>query len=512
MSQIQFSKYDSEFCGNIPIHIINTIQEYGVLLVVDKATLAIVQVSENAGELLGLPFRELPGTPMSQLINGEAYTALQEVAQQRDGHKQVAAWALQERPYAVILHVLEEQLLVEVERNPYPVTAEASFTQLYQQIKTSIGLIEQSQDVAALCHIAAEELKKLSGFDKIMIYAFDKDWNGNVLAEAMETDMESYIGFTFPASDIPKPARDMYLRNPYRFIPDRDFTPVKLYPVINPLTHTFLDMSACNLRAVAAVHVEYLKNMNVMASMSVRLTKDNELWGLIACHHKTARAIDPQLRSVLELLSGVISGRISVLHHQQFHDLSSRLNIIYTQLIEHLYKTESLAPGLLNGTPNVMALFDASGVVITHKNKTYKAGEVPDAAQLEDLLLWLHVKQLHKVFHTDSLPAVYDITAEFREIASGLLVIPVQAEEDTYILLFRKEFIKTTNWGGDPGERIFFDENPKIYHPRHSFKLWQEHVKGFSRPWLPEEVMAAENLRSFIFEFLTRDTMRKNEL
>ncbi|WP_188315976.1 GAF domain-containing protein [Chitinophaga agrisoli] len=509
---MEFSKYDSEFCGNIPIHIINTVQEYGALLVLDKVTLTIVQVSENAGDLLGVPFRELPGKSINGLINDEAYKSLLELAQQSDGNKLAATWKLQERPCAVMVHVHGQQLLAEVEHSPDLVAEEATFTHLYQQIKTSIGLIEQAQDVAALCHTAATEIKKLSGFDKVMIYTFDKDWNGNVLAEAMEPGMESYIGFTFPASDIPKPARDMYLRNPYRFIPDREFKPVKLYPVINPLTHTFLDMSECNLRAVAAVHVEYLKNMHVMASMSVRLIKDNALWGLIACHHKTARTIDPQLRSVLELLSGVISGRISVLHHQQFHDLSSRLNNIYTQLIEHLYKTASLAAGLLNGTPNIMTLFDASGVVITYKNKTYHAGEVPDAAQLEDLLLWLHVKQLRKVFDTDSLPAVYDITEEFQEIASGLLAIPVQAEEDTYILLFRKEFVKTTNWGGNPDERIFFDENPKIYHPRHSFKLWQEHVKGFSRPWLPEELIAAENLRSFIFEFLTRDTMGKNEL
>ena len=92
-----------------------------------------------------------------------------------------------------------------------------------------------------------------------------------------------------------------------------------------------------------------------------------------------------------------------------------------------------------------------------------------------------------------------------REIASGMLVIPMRPELDEYIILFRKEFIRTTNWGGNPEERMFFDENPQIYHPRHSFKLWQEHVKGFSKPWLQEEIMAAENLRSFIFEFLTRE-------
>jgi light-regulated signal transduction histidine kinase (bacteriophytochrome) len=317
--------------------------------------------------------------------------------------------------------------------------------------------------------------------------------------------MESYIGFTFPASDIPKPARDLYLRNPYRFIPDRAFTPVKLYPVINPISRTFLDMSECNLRGVAAVHVEYLKNMRVMSSMSVRLIKDNALWGLIACHHKTARVIDGEMRAVMELFSSVVSARINALHHQSFGDLTSRLNGIYMQLIESIYQSDNLVSSLLRAEPNVMKLLDASGVIVTYNNRSAKAGEVPDAAQLEDLLLWLHIKDLKKVFYTDSLPSIYDITEQYREIASGMLVIPMRPEQDEYLILFRKEAVRTTNWGGNPEERIFFDENPQIYHPRHSFKLWQEHVKGFSKPWLQEEIMAAENLRSFIFEFLTRE-------
>jgi chemotaxis family two-component system sensor kinase Cph1 len=201
----------------------------------------------------------------------------------------------------------------------------------------------------------------------------------------------------------------------------------------------------------------------------------------------------------------VVSARINALHHQSFGDLTSRLNGIYMQLIESIYQSDNLVSGLLSAEPNVMKLLDASGVIVTYNNRSAKAGEVPDAAQLEDLLLWLHIKDLKKVFYTDSLPSIYDITEQYREIASGMLVIPMRPEQDEYLILFRKEFVRTTNWGGNPEERIFFDENPRIYHPRHSFKLWQEHVKGFSKPWLQEEILAAENLRSFIFEFLTRE-------
>lgn len=496
----QFSKYDSEFCGNVPIHIINTIQDYGVLLVLDRSTFTIEQLSENAEEMFGTPFKSLAGKSVQAVVSEAAFNELQVCAGKGNG-KYPTAWELKGKRYFTLIHVQDKMIILEIENQPAE-GIESSFTTLYQSLRDTVSKIDSAPDIHEVCTIAATELKRISGFDKIMIYAFDADWNGNVLAEAMEPDMEPYLGFTFPASDIPKPARDMYQKNPYRFIPNREFKPVKLYPVINPVSNSFLDMSECNLRGVAAVHVEYLKNMNVTASMSVRLIKDGTLWGLIACHHKMARRIDSQLCTVLEFLSTVISSRINLLYHQKFLDLSARLNSLYTQLIENIYQSNNLVKSLLNEKPHVMDLFEAQGVVITYRGKTHKAGETPNSSEIEDLVLWLHLKQLRKVFHTDSLSGIYDIASDYQDIASGILVIPIQSAQDEYVILFRKEFIRTTSWGGNPEERIFFDKDPKIYHPRHSFKLWQEHVKGFSKPWLQEEVMAAENLRSFIYELI----------
>lgn len=503
----QFSKYDSEFCGNIPIHIINTIQDYGVLLVLDRNTLTIEQLSENADEMFETAFKSLAGKNVQEVIGQPAFSELQVCVEKGNG-KYPTAWELNGKRFFTLVHVTDNMVILEIENQPAE-GAESSFSTLYQSLRDTVSKIESARDIQDVCTIAATELKRISGFDKIMIYAFDKDWNGNVLAEAMEPDMEAYLGFTFPASDIPKPARDMYQKNPYRFIPNRAFKPVKLYPVINPISNTFLDMSECNLRGVAAVHVEYLKNMNVTASMSVRLIRDGALWGLIACHHKTARRIDSQLCTVLEFLSTVISSRINLLHHQKFLDLSARLNSLYTQLIENIYQSNHLVKSLLNEKPNVMELFGAQGVVVTYKGKTHVAGEAPNALELEDLVLWLHLKQLRKAFYTDSLSGIYDIASEYQQNASGILVIPIQSVQDEYIILFRKEFIRTTSWGGNPEERIFFDKDPKIYHPRHSFKLWQEHVKGFSKPWLQEEVIAAENLRSFIYELINPEPLAK---
>lgn len=495
----QYSKYDSEFCGNIPIHIINTIQSYGVLVAVDHA-LIIQQVSENISAVAEQDFRAVIQQPLSAVFGVSLAEQIQSHIANNQQERITTSW----NGHYIIVHFKPQLVLLEIEISSSaaePVT----FTSQFRRIQSSIRKIETAPDIDAVCTIAARELKAVSGFDKVMIYAFDKEWNGNVLAEAKEPGMEAYLGFTFPASDIPKPARDIYKNNPFRFIPDRDFVPVKLYPVINPVSHGFLDMSDCNVRAVAAVHVEYLKNMKVAASMSVRLLNKGELWGLIACHHTTPKNIDNELCTTLELLSTIIAARISSLELQTYHDFNSRLNVLYTQVIENIYTQNNLIKGLAEGSqhPLLMGLMQASGMSILLNKQALHFGEVPNSSQLEDLLLWLHLKDAKRVFHTDSLGTQYDNAGDLELMPCGLLIIPIQSQQDEYILLYRKEYIQTTNWGGNPEERIFFDKDPKIYHPRHSFKLWQEHVKGQSLPWQQEEVQTMENLRSFIFEFLS---------
>ncbi|UYQ94594.1 GAF domain-containing protein [Chitinophaga horti] len=498
----QFSKYDSEFCGNLPIHIINTVQTYGVLLIVDKVSGRLVQASENTPAVFNASAREMvEGGVVSTWLGAAANAELQAFAALDAGNEKAAVWQIGSGFHHVMMHTTKDLVLVEIDITG---TAEvnSTFTDTYQTLKSAISAIERCDNIDALCEVTARELKAVSGFDKVMVYSFDKDWNGLVLAEAMEPGMETYMGFTFPASDIPKPARDLYLRNPYRFIPDRTFEPVKLFPVINPVTHAFVDLSDCNLRGVAAVHLEYLKNMNVTASMSVRIIKDNELWGLIACHHRTAKEVSGQLCAVFELMSSVISAKVGALEHKAFHDLNRRLGDAYTRQIGNIFQDGNMVQTLLSGQPNLLELFDASGAIITFRNEVHSIGKTPDRAQLEDLLLWLHLKELRKVFNTDSLSRQYDIAKEYSGIGSGLLVIPINAARDEYVLLFRKEYVQTINWGGNPEERIRFEENKQIYHPRHSFKLWQENVEGYSRPWLKEEVLTAENMRSFIFEHI----------
>ena len=493
--------YDSEFCGKVPIHLINTVQSYGALLVLDRASLQVIQASENVEKLFHRPVEEIVGTPIRQYLDDRSYSFLQQL-DVADKIPQV--WTIEGQPFLALIHIKDKYMLAELELSPYNVEDQRSFVSLFQEIKYVMSLINSSTTTVEVCKTAAKELQRLSGFDKVMIYRFDEDWNGNVIAEEMQGDMESYMGFTFPASDIPRQARELYLKNPYRFIPDRNYQPVRLYPVMNPLTHSFIDLSDCNVRGVVAVHLEYLANMGVTASMSTRILHNDKLWGLIACHHRTVKNLSFELCSVFELLSQVISARILSLQNKERHEFGAQIASTYTKLIEQVYEKQDLVKGLIEGDSTVLELFNAQGASLIQNGKFFSVGTVPDNDMLRELVFWLHTRQKDRVLHADHLSSEFDGAEAFTDIASGLLAIPVNPGTDEYLLLFRAEVKKVIDWGGDPGGRIVFEKDEINYHPRHSFRLWRQIVSGASLPWKEEELMVGTTLRSFLYEFTNK--------
>jgi light-regulated signal transduction histidine kinase (bacteriophytochrome) len=493
--------YDSEFCGKVPIHLINTVQSYGVLLVLERTTLKVIQASENVEDLFRRPIADVIQTSIGDYLDTKAFKFLQQVAV-TDKVPQV--WTIGGQQYPVLIHIKEKLVLAEVELTPYHEDAQRSFVSIFQEIKYSMSLINAAPTTVKVCETAVRELHRLSGFDKVMIYRFDAEWNGTVIAEAMQPGMEPYMGFTFPASDIPRQARDLYLKNPYRFIPDRLYQSVRLHPVMNPLTRGFIDLSDCNMRGVAAVHLEYLANMGVTASMSTRILHNDKLWGLIACHHRTVKHMSFELCSVFELLSQVISSRIFSLQNKESHELAEKIQGAYTRLIAQVYDHKNIRLGLLEGDTTLLQLFDAQGASLTQDGKFFSVGAVPDNDTLRELIFWLHTRKKDRVLHTDRLADEFDRAAAYTNIASGLLAIPIDPEMDEYVLIFRAEAKKVIDWGGDPGERIVFEKDEKNYHPRHSFKQWREIVSGASLPWKEEELAIGTTLRSFLYELTNK--------
>ncbi len=496
--------YDSEFCGSLPLQFINQIQSYGVLVVLARDTGKIIQVSQNIEEMLGVPVETAVGSYWQSYLPAQQFALLETKIDSGliDRMPFLFDFNAKSKPTEclAIVHVKEDYLLLEIEKITSEDNSKSSFLTIYQEIKYSMSLLESTDEVQETCQLAIQELKKLSGFDHLMVYQFDAEWNGTVVAEVREEGMESYLGLVFPASDVPRQARELYLKNPYRQIPDRNYSPVKLYPLLNPITEAFLDLSACNLRGVAGVHVEYLKNMNVMASMSTRILKDNKLWGLISCHHREAKFLSYEVCSVFELLSGIISAKLSRLQTQQEFTFSSHLQTIQSRLVEQLYTEADLAEGLLNKEVSIADLFRGNGAAITHTKTIKTTGATPTTDEIRNLIMWLQVNASDKVFYTSEVASVYD-SEQLSNNVSGFVAIPVCPEKGEYIVVFRPEVIQQINWGGNPNEAINFEKDKKNYHPRHSFKLWQQTVKNTSLPWHAQEIRIAENFRTILLEY-----------
>lgn len=502
---MQRKNYDSEFCGSLPLNFINQVQPYGILLVLDKEQLNIIQVSANIDTELGLEPETVLDTPLGNYILPVQLENLKQrlsaVAQDKLPFTFTFDVAGEPKDYLSITHSKEEYIILELERIDHSEVIDTSFLTVYQELRYTMSSVEMASTTVDVCNIAIGELKRISGFDRIMIYQFDEEWNGTVIAEVLEEGMEPYLGLRFPASDIPKQARALYERNPYRQIPDRNYTPIKLYPVVNPLTQTFTDLADCNLRSVAAVHLEYLKNMNVVASMSTRIIKDNKLWGLISCHHREARFMNYEKCAVFELLSGIISGKIGALKNKEDFAYNLKLQDIQASLVEQLYSGNNLFDGLLNKDITILNLLNVTGVVIAHNRRIATAGNVPTPNEINDLILWLQSNNIGKVYHTSNLSNVYDNAAQFGEKASGMIVLPIQPEKGEFIIGFRPEVIQQVSWGGNPNEAINFEADKKNYHPRNSFRIWQQTVKHTSVPWHNQEIAIAENFRNILLEF-----------
>lgn len=491
--------YDSSFCGSLPMNIINMIQPHGALIVLDKANLNIVQVSENVQELLSLTPAQAVDTPFSQHVDASQYQAFRNKVNEGIAPKMPFHFSFNKKEgagYLALVHDKGNYIILELER--VAEKTNASFIDVYQHLRVSLAAIDRANTLQEVCDNAISELKRISGFDKVMIYQFDEDWNGTTIAEVMEPGMTPYLGLRFPASDIPKQARDLYLKNPYRLIPTREYTPVRLYPVINPASGAFIDLSDCNLRSVPPVHLEYLKNMEVMASMSTRIIKDDRLWGLISCHHRTAKHLDYEMCTMFELLSGIISSKISSIQNREDFDFNIKLNEIQSGLVKQVVESKNLSEAMFNNKFSILDLLNAGGAALVNAKQIKTTGEVPSGEQIQDIVYWIHHNQPHAVYHVNNLAEVYESAESFSNVASGMIVLPIDVEKGEYIIGFRPEVVQEVNWGGNPNEAINFEKDNVTYHPRNSFKLWQQVVRNTSAPWRAGEIAAAEGFRNFI--------------
>ena len=393
-----------------------------------------------------------------------------------------------------ILHRVQEVLMVELEL----ATSQENLSvfSFYHSVRATVSKIQSAKNLKDLCQVTVEEIRKISGFDRVMVYQFDPEGNGAVIAEDKAEKLSPFLGLNYPSSDIPKQARQLYSLNWLRLIPDINYQPVPIVSGKNGVTTQPRDLSFSVLRSVSPIHIEYLQNMGVAASMSISLMKDKELWGLIACHNYTPKYLNYELRAACEFIGQVMSLELQSKEGNEDYDYKLHLKSLQTKIFEDISTSENLSQVLVKCQHNLLEAVNAQGAAIVFGDNCYRVGQTPQGESLKYLTQWVqkHLKQ--EIFYTDSLTKCYPEAEEFKDTASGCLAIAISPTQKIYVLWFRPEVIKTVNWAGNPNKPLQTDEDGNYrLSPRKSFELWKENVRYKSLPWKQCEIDAALELR-----------------
>ncbi|WNG19407.1 ATP-binding protein [Cystobacter fuscus] len=508
---------DLTHCDKEPIHIPGRIQAHGVLLVLREPALTLVQVSENVADFLGISVGALLGQPLRSFLREDQLAPLLECLH---GHgltepvrrDLVLRTPTGERLFDAILHRHGGALILELE--PFSRQDDAAaLVAPYQQAREALARLKAATSLDELYRIAASAVRRLTGFDRVLIYQFDPEGNGEIVAEERDASLDAFLGLHYPASDIPRQARQLYLRNWLRLIPDAHRPTAALVPALHPDTRQPLDLSVSILRAVSPVHIEYLNNLGLRASMSISLIRANQLWGLISCgNHQGPKHVPHDLRVACELVGQVLSLRISLLEEAEFARERMRLRWLTDRLTEQMAVAVDFRDGLLRHQPNLGELFESSGAALCFGGECSRLGRTPSEDELWALARWLDANVRLPVFHTHALSRLFPAAERYKDMASGLLAIRVSRHQSHYVLWFRPEIIQTVTWGGDPRKPVEFGPDGPRLHPRKSFARWKELVQDQSRPWLAQELEAAHELRRAIMDAdLKRQVLHEQE-
>lgn len=500
-----------------PIHLSSQIQPHGVVLVLEEPDLKVLQVSNNTWENLGVNAESVLGKTLEELLDSFQVERIKTglLKENIDFINPTKLWMPKKGgDYVVFDGVFQRNaegfLILELE--PAISQENIPFLSFYHLAKASINELEKTANVRDFCQIIVQEVSKVTGFDRVMLYKFDDDGHGSVLAEEKIPSLESYLGLHYPESDIPKPARKLFISNSIRLIPDAQAQPVQMIPVKNPISDRPLDLTNSILRSAAPCHLEYLHNMGVGASLTISLIKDQKLWGLIACHHQTPKYVSYELRKACEFLGRVIFAELSAREETEDYDYRMNLTHIQSLLVEYMSQEDNFIDGLVKHQPNLLDLTSAKGAAVCCGDKFTLIGETPKEEELVFLMQWLKNNIDSEIFYTDSLPKLYPDAERFKNVASGLLAIPISHRN--YVLWFRPEVIQTVNWGGDPNRafEVSQSEGNLRLCPRKSFELWKQTVRLTSLPWKYVEIKAALELRKAIVNIVLRQADELAEL
>jgi two-component system, chemotaxis family, sensor kinase Cph1 len=503
-------------CETEPIHLSGHIQPHGVLLVVREPQLEILQVSENTQDLLGFEAASAIGQDLSLFFDITQLEKLK-LCLQNPKLKTINPIKLAVQKAGIslefdcILHRSQGVLIVELELATTP--ENLSVFSFYHSVRATVSQIQSANNLKELCENTVAEIRKISEFDRVMAYQFDAEGNGAIIAEDKVESLSPFLGLNYPSTDIPKQAKKLYLLNWLRLIPDINYQPVPLVPEKNPVTNESLDLSFSVLRSVSPLHIEYLQNMGVAATISISLIKDQKLWGLIVAHNYTPKYINYEVRAACEFIGQVMSLELQSKEGNEDYDYKLHLKSIQTKIFEDISTSENLSEVLVKCQHNLLEAVNAQGAAIVFGENCYRVGETPQGEALKYLTKWVERHLKKEIFYTDSLTKFYPEAEEYKDTASGCLAIAISPNQKIYVLWFRPEVIKTVNWAGNPNKPFEIDKDGSHrLSPRKSFELWKENVRCKSLPWKQCEIDAALELKKAMINIVLRQAQKLEKL
>lgn len=496
-------------CDREPIHILGRVQSYGCLLALSSDWM-INYASENCADVLGLDAKSIIGSRIIDIFPQETIhhlrTKMQLLGFQSGSARVFAYPALQDdRVFDISISESDQNMILEFE----PRATSSQRDQDRSMVRSLIERIRRQETIDGMAREAARAIKALSGFDRVMVYKFNADDSGTVIAEVTEPGQEPFLGLRYPASDIPKQARALYVRSPLRIISDVDAPTYAIHPAHDPNGRP-LDLSLAVTRAVSPIHLEYLRNMGVAASMSVSIIRNGKLWGLFACHHQTPKHISYELRSEIELFSELFNYQLAQVELTKELAEVDRARSLHDRLMTQLSggKSMSEAFDVLSESIKEVIPFDGAAVF---SDADYKAtGLAPTKEEFLGLARFLNTTPPGQVYQTNALSARYPAAEGFGDRVAGILALPVSRRPRDYLVLFRREIASSVRWAGNPEKPAELGPNGARLTPRKSFEAWQEVVRGQSAPWRGAELRAADALRVTLLEVVLKMADERN--
>ena len=515
--RVRAEPVDASLCEREPIHIPGSIQPNAVMLAADAATLLVLAYSANISEIVDPVEPPLAGRPLADVLPSDFVAAIRTRLAGgglEDGRSLRRRLTLpcSSTPYHAVAHAHAGRLIVELELEPDSADDFATASQIDTEL--AVGRLREAGTLADAARIAALEIRALTGFEAVLVYRFDTDWNGEAVAEDKAPDWSrSLLGLRFPASDIPAQARALYTKAKSRFVIDRDSVPVGLVAAPGAGNGP-IDLTFAQHRTLSPIHLEYQRNLGVNGSMSISIMVEGRLWGLMIGHHRRPHYVAPETRSAATVLTDAFAMRVQEIESRRLWAERQAHLDVEGRLVRGLTRSDDFEAALTGGGTTLLDLFSATGAGIVSGERVTLIGRTPPPEIVTAITGWLRTRvgEGETGYSSNSFTTEYLEAAPYREIASGLLAAFLDESRENLLLWFRPEVPSTVTWGGDPRKPVLAGSGPVAVLPRRSFERWIEERTGFANPWADWQLQLAGSLAEAVEGVVLRQRRKIDEL